>query len=135
MDQERKYYIADKSNELGDTGFMEAAEKGQSDTVRTLIAAGANVDKVNKHGETALMKAAARGHSEIVKALIEAGARDENTQELVAEKQTYRQAEGVTAIASGDLVSNSQASLFILKTTDDEEYPDPEIEIHGSLDR
>lgn len=65
--------------------------------------------------------------------MIKAGARDENTQELVDEKETSGQAGGVTIRASEDSVSNSQASLFILKTTDDEEYPDPEIEIYEIL--
>ena len=117
------------------TALMYAASRGESEIVHALIKAGADVHHTSPSGHTALYyvghtaeKHIDARNAEIVRALREAGARDENTQELVVEEETYRQAEGVTAIASGDLVSNSQASLFSRNMTDDGKCPDPEVE-------
>ena len=54
--------------------LYEAARFGQSEVVKLLIAAGANVHAVNKNGMTALHRAAICGNNEIAKLLIAAGA-------------------------------------------------------------
>ena len=56
------------------TLLMQAAEKGQTETVKGLIAKGADVNSKHKDGLTALMWPAGRGHTETVKALLEAEA-------------------------------------------------------------
>ena len=80
----------------GETGLIDAAEGGDLDRVKALIAAHADVNEVDKDhyspvnatstntpdgpyliygGTTALMRAAQQGHSDCVKALIAAGAK------------------------------------------------------------
>ncbi len=59
---------------LPETPLMQAAEKGQTETVKGLIAKGADVNSKHKDGLTALMWPAGRGHTETVKALLEAEA-------------------------------------------------------------
>ena len=117
------------------TALMHAASFGRSEIVHALIKAGADVHQTCRRGHTALYYLGAslnpggeeldRKLIDIGKALLEAGARDENTQELVAGKETYRKAEEDTTIASGDLV-NPQVSLFICDEKDNGEFFDPE---------
>ena len=64
-----------RQNELnGNTELMIAATAGEIDTVRALIAKGANVNAKNAFGSTALMGAAAGDHREVVQLLVENGA-------------------------------------------------------------
>jgi ankyrin repeat protein len=51
-----------------------AAEKGDLEAVRSLIAGGANVNQKNQYGKTPLLLAAKKGHLEIVNALLARGA-------------------------------------------------------------
>jgi serine/threonine-protein phosphatase 6 regulatory ankyrin repeat subunit B len=75
---------AEPSSVAGDlsnknTQLIQAAEKGDIQTVQTLLASGAEVNAANTYGVTALMMAASKGHKDIVKALLEKGA-DVNVQ-------------------------------------------------------
>lgn len=54
--------------------LIEAAELGDLDTVRVLLAAGADVNQTDVRGRTAAMAATHANQPEIVRALIEAGA-------------------------------------------------------------
>ncbi|NIP13689.1 MAG: TonB family protein, partial [Pseudomonas stutzeri] len=59
----------------GETPLMAAAGEGHADTIRTLLAAGADVNaKENVYEVTALMVAAQKGHVAAVEVLLEAGA-------------------------------------------------------------
>ena len=49
--------------------FLEAAKRGNAETVKLFIEAGMDVNCRDANGKTALMKAAREGHGEIVKAL------------------------------------------------------------------
>jgi ankyrin repeat protein len=53
---------------------MEAAYAGHAETIRILLAAGADPKVANSKGLTALMGAALGGHTDAVKALLDAGA-------------------------------------------------------------
>lgn len=53
---------------------MAAAGRKDSETVKALVAAGAEVNAKDEDGRTALMEAADRDNSESVKILISAGA-------------------------------------------------------------
>ncbi len=54
--------------------LIRAAKEGDTETVKTLLAAGADVNAQNWVGQTALMQAAWHGHTAIVLALVAAGA-------------------------------------------------------------
>jgi ankyrin repeat protein len=54
--------------------LFQAASGGELETVRSLIADGANVNAKDPEQETPLMYAAAKGRAEIVKLLIHKGA-------------------------------------------------------------
>jgi len=56
--------------------LIRAAKEGDTETVKTLLAAGADVNAQNWVGQTALMQAAWHGHTAIVQILKEAGARE-----------------------------------------------------------
>ena len=60
---------ADVNSDLSD-----AARKGDTATVQTLLNNGADVNATDEHGGTALMYAAVNGHTATVQALIDAGA-------------------------------------------------------------
>jgi ankyrin repeat protein len=51
-----------------------AAKEGRTETVKALLAGGADIDAKNKDGDTALMIATLLGHTETVKALLAEGA-------------------------------------------------------------
>ena len=51
-----------------------AAEQGQLETVKMLLAAGAKVDHHDPYGGSALSVAVLRGYKEVVKTLLDAGA-------------------------------------------------------------
>jgi hypothetical protein len=57
-----------------DGELLKAAERGDTNSVKALIAAGADVDARARDDMTCLMKAARNGHTDTVKALIAAGA-------------------------------------------------------------
>jgi hypothetical protein len=65
---------ADLTNSRGDTLLLLAAYHQQTDTVRTLLAHGADPDRVNDKGQTALAAAVFRKDREIVRMLREKGA-------------------------------------------------------------
>ncbi|MBR6976319.1 MAG: ankyrin repeat domain-containing protein, partial [Ottowia sp.] len=64
-----------KRDANGQTPLMLAAEAGDIERVRRLIAVGAKLDDADKQGNTALSLAQAAGHKDIVKMLRSAGAR------------------------------------------------------------
>ena len=55
--------------------FYKAILIGDTETVKILIEAGADVNAKNNYGTTALMYAGLDGHTEIIDILIAAGAR------------------------------------------------------------
>ncbi len=57
-----------------DLQLIEAAKKGQTERVKSLLAGGADVDVSDNSGTTALMHASAEGHTQLVEALLDAGA-------------------------------------------------------------
>jgi len=60
--------------------LIEAAENGQTEKVKSLLAAGADVNAKDNDGMTALITAANEGHWETVRGLLDAGA-DANAEE------------------------------------------------------
>src|SRR5579871_6233565 len=64
----------DAANASGVTPLSIAAEKGHTEVVLALRAAGAQVDRPNNSGETPLALAVKKGHTEVVLALLAAGA-------------------------------------------------------------
>ena len=56
--------------------LIRAAKEGDTETVKTLLAAGADVHAKDRDGWTALMFAAVKGHTDIVRVLRQAGARE-----------------------------------------------------------
>lgn len=58
----------------GKTALMWAAEAGEKEIARALLAAGAAVDRPNRKDGTALMYAAVEGEYEVLQLLLEAGA-------------------------------------------------------------
>jgi ankyrin repeat protein len=57
-----------------DAGLLAAARTGHANTVKDMIAAGANVNVKDEHGNTPLLEAARNGHDDVVRALLVAGA-------------------------------------------------------------
>ena len=53
--------------------LIRAAKEGDTETVKTLLAAGADVHAKDRDGWTALMQAAFKGHTDIVQTLLAAG--------------------------------------------------------------
>ena len=62
--------------EGGWTALMLAALEGQTEAVRLLLEAGADVHAKSNDGTTALITAVSEGHPEIVELLRKAGARE-----------------------------------------------------------
>ena len=54
--------------------WEDAVTRGDVETVRQMLRAGANVNALDRHGQTALMLAAHRGSRAMVDALVAAGA-------------------------------------------------------------
>jgi hypothetical protein len=71
MDQARQ----ELSRRIGWPPLLDAAWRGRTDTVISLIAGGADVHAADPQAGTALVLAAASGQAETVEALVEAGAR------------------------------------------------------------
>ena len=59
--------------------FRRAAQRGDSATLRSLLAANAAVDAADEHGRTALMEAVGGKYAEAVKLLLSAGAATDTT--------------------------------------------------------
>jgi hypothetical protein len=59
---------------IDDDALMRAAQSGDTEAIKVLIAAGANVNATVGNGETALMRAAANGHIDAVRLLLDKGA-------------------------------------------------------------
>ena len=59
-----------------ETALMWASTTDNTETVKALLAAGANVKAKDHAGRTALMRAKANNHTEIVKLLKAAGAKE-----------------------------------------------------------
>ena len=57
-----------------DTAWEGAVTRGDVETVRELLRAGADVNARDRHGQTARMMAAHRGYRELVEILVEGGA-------------------------------------------------------------
>ena len=64
-----------RTNALGQTALMIAAENGEPETIQALLAAGAKVDAADPDGETALHVACQWGYTNAVARLIAAGAK------------------------------------------------------------
>jgi len=54
--------------------LLEAAEAGDLDKVRELVANGARIDAVDKVGQQPLQRAASHGHLSVMEFLVEHGA-------------------------------------------------------------
>ena len=57
-----------------DAAWERAVERGDVETVRQALRAGADLNARDSHGQTALMLAAHRGHRALVETLVAAGA-------------------------------------------------------------
>lgn len=53
--------------------LVEAAKRGDAETVRVLLTTGADINRKDDNGATALMRAARNGKAEAVQILLEAG--------------------------------------------------------------
>ena len=58
-----------------DADWEDAVKRGDTDSIRDLLARGRDVDARDRHGQTALMLAAHAGHREVAGVLIARGAR------------------------------------------------------------
>jgi len=65
---------ADLTDASGNTLLMLAAYYGHADTVRTLVARGADVDRLNDRGQSPLAGAVFKGEDAVVGLLVESGA-------------------------------------------------------------
>jgi len=65
---------ADLTDASGNTLLMLAAYYGHADTVRTLVARGADVDRLNDRGQSPLAGAVFKGEGVVVGLLVESGA-------------------------------------------------------------
>lgn len=64
----------DAASEDGITALIAASSEGQTECIKLLLGAGADVNAKDKDGTNSIMAAAARGHVEGVTALLDAGA-------------------------------------------------------------
>lgn len=65
---------SNRSDPARDRALIDAAERGDAESVRRLLAEGASVDATDATGRTALVAAAYGNHVAVAEALIEAGA-------------------------------------------------------------
>lgn len=56
-----------------------AVRRGDAETLRRLLAEGADVDACDRYGRSGLMVASMRGHAEVVRLLVESGAALDHT--------------------------------------------------------
>ncbi len=84
--------------------LWEAARKGEVETVKKLVAQGAEINAKTRHGATALFYAADRGNVEMIKTLLELGA-DINL------KDTFYNATAISWAAYNDRIEAVQVML------------------------
>lgn len=85
-------YTSDLDEEL-----ISAARDGNTDTVKALLAKGADVNAKDSAVNTALIAAAWRGHSDVAKALLEKGA-----------DVTPKNSDGVTALGVAEFAGQTE---------------------------
>jgi ankyrin repeat protein len=66
----KDYAEANKPDAEGQTALLQAAQKGDLKTVRSLLAKGADATMFDDKGQTPVMLAAAEGHADVVAALL-----------------------------------------------------------------
>ena len=93
--------------------MLQAARKGDLDTIRRLIVAGVKADVSDEWDSTPLMLAAGWGHTEIVATLIDSGAR-------VDERSRFNRTALMWAAASGQ----ESTVIFLLEAGADKELVD-----------
>jgi ankyrin repeat protein len=99
-------------DEDGLPALVRAADRGETEMVKALIAAGAALDvRDREYGATALMEAANEGHAEIVRLLLEAGA-DVN---LGARGDPGGEAAGWTALMGAAMAGNAEIVQALLR--------------------
>jgi ankyrin repeat protein len=77
--------LPDEASFEGQTPLLAAAATGDTDIVKQLIAAGANVNHADRNGLTPLMRAAHSGHADVAAMLLNNGAKpDSHTGQLSA---------------------------------------------------
>ncbi len=67
----------DARDKNGDTALLRAASAGDAESVKALLAAGADVREKDRIGQSAVTRAAFGGHADVVRLLLEAGANRE----------------------------------------------------------
>jgi uncharacterized protein len=85
-----------------DTLLILAAYNGHADTVRLLLARGADTARVNDRGQTALGAAVFRQSAEVVRILLEAGADPALGNPSAFEVATFFRRPEMTALLRGD---------------------------------
>ncbi|KAK2740289.1 hypothetical protein FQN57_006169 [Myotisia sp. PD_48] len=68
-------FMTRKNVRYGSTILLRESLAGNAETVRRLIASGADLDVIDHKGKTALINAVLNGHLEVVKLLVRAGAK------------------------------------------------------------
>ncbi len=79
------------SHDRGNSPLMEAALRGDSETVDKLLEAGADLDFQSKNGQTALMLAVGEGFTDVAKTLLDRGADTEPVDQLGMTAGKYAQ--------------------------------------------
>jgi ankyrin repeat protein len=78
--------------------LLDAARKGDTATVQSLLGSGANVNATDEHGGTALMYAAVNGHTATVQALVDAGADVDKVHNFGKSAKMLAEEKGHTAV-------------------------------------
>ena len=110
---------ADADTELtcdeGRTALLWAAVNGETEAVRSLLQAAANVDHLSgNHGATALMEASEQGHTEVMRLLLEAG----------SQVNVAAFSDGATALADASMDGHTEAVRLLLQARANVELAD-----------